>query len=131
MPVNAACPFLDLVCGPYLLFELVLAVVNDDGVVVAVEAVDEGLDGGLVQVPDVGGGLPGLLVQEHELRVNGPEGVDHHLALDRLDGVNHHRHSPLVQLLETLWWGGMEKRRSGHVPCQRGRAPPKTVPAGC
>ena len=51
---------------------------------------------------DVGGGLPGLLVEEHELRVDGAEGVDDHLALDRLDRIHHHGHRALVQLLEAL-----------------------------
>lgn len=96
----------------HLLLELVLAVVDYDGVVVAVEPVDERLDGGLVQVANVGGCLPGLLVQEHQLRVDSPEGINHHLALHRLDGVDHHGHRALVQLLEALafcvsgmgWW---------------------------
>ena len=39
------------------LFQLVLAVVDGDGVVVPVQAVDQCLDGGLVQVTQHGGGL--------------------------------------------------------------------------
>lgn len=86
----------------YLFLQLVLAVVNDNGVVMAVETMNQRLDGRLVQVANVGGGLAGLLIEEHQLRVDGAEGVNHDLALDGLDGINHHGHSTLVQLLKTL-----------------------------
>ena len=41
------------------LFQLVLTVVDRDGVVVPVQAVNQGLDGRLVQVTQHGGGLSG------------------------------------------------------------------------
>lgn len=63
----------------HLLLELVLAVVDADGVVVCVEAVDAGLDAGLVEEADVGCGLAGLLAHEDHLRVDQAERVDHHL----------------------------------------------------
>ena len=43
------------------LFQLVLAVVDGDGVVVPVQAVNQCLDGGLVQVTQHGGGLSGRI----------------------------------------------------------------------
>ena len=45
----------------HVFLEVGFLVVDCDGVVVAVEPVDEGLDGGFIEVSEVGGGLPGLL----------------------------------------------------------------------
>lgn len=45
----------------------------------AVEAVDECLDGGLVEVPQVGGGLAWLLAQHHCLGADEAERINHHL----------------------------------------------------
>lgn len=49
-----------------------LPVGDGDGVVVAVEAMDERLNGGLVQVAQVAGRLARLLPQHHHLRVDQP-----------------------------------------------------------
>ena len=49
-----------------------MPVVDGYGVVVPVEAVDEGLYGGLVQVAQIGSRLPRLLPQHHGLRVYQP-----------------------------------------------------------
>ena len=84
----------------HLLLELVLAVVDDDGVVVPVEPVDEGLDAGLVEVPDVAGGLAGLLPEHHELGVDEAEAVDDDLALDGLDGIDDQSDGAGIQRLE-------------------------------
>lgn len=86
----------------HLLFQFVFPIVDADGVVVSVEAVDEGLHGGLLQVAKVGGGLAGLLAQHHHVGVDEAEGVDHHLALHRLDGVHHHGYGTLRQRFEGL-----------------------------
>ncbi len=51
---------------------------------------------------EVGGGLPRLLSHHQQLRVDGPEGVDDHLALHALDGVNDDCDRARVQLLEGL-----------------------------
>lgn len=50
----------------------------------SVQAVDEGLYGGLVEMAQVGCALPGLLTQHQGLRVDQAEGVDDDLALDGL-----------------------------------------------
>ena len=50
-----------------------------EGVVLPVEAVDDGRERGLLQVPEVRGGLARLLADDQELRVRAPEAVDHHL----------------------------------------------------
>mmetsp|Transcript_3158 Transcript_3158/g.12678 ORF Transcript_3158/g.12678 Transcript_3158/m.12678 type:complete len:233 (+) Transcript_3158:326-1024(+) len=86
----------------HLLLQLVLPVVDHNGVVVAVEAVDQRLDAGLVQLAHVARGLPRLLAQHHQLRVNEAEAVDHHFALHALDGIHHESHRARVQLLEAL-----------------------------
>mmetsp|Transcript_13927 Transcript_13927/g.34321 ORF Transcript_13927/g.34321 Transcript_13927/m.34321 type:complete len:229 (+) Transcript_13927:118-804(+) len=84
----------------HALLQLVLPVVDGDGVVVAVEAVDERLDGGLVEVAQVGGGLARLLAEHHGLGADQAERVNHHLALHTLHRVHHHCHCSLVELLE-------------------------------
>jgi len=86
----------------YLLLQLILAVVDHNGVVMPIQPVDQSLDTGLVQVTDVGSGLPRFLIEQHELRVDGSESVDDYLALNGLDRVDHHGHGTLVQLLEAL-----------------------------
>ena len=71
-------------CGDPVLTEVTagarhLPEVDGNGIVVAVKAVDESLNGGLVQVAQVAGCLAGLLPQYHGLWADEPEGVDHHL----------------------------------------------------
>ena len=48
-----------------------------------VEAMDECLDRGLVQVAQVAGCLPRLLAQHHGLRADEAEGIDHDLIMKR------------------------------------------------
>lgn len=86
----------------HLLLQLILAVADGNRVIVAVEPVNQGLDGGLLEVPNVGGGLPGLLSHHEELWVDEAEGVNHDLSLHRLDGINHHCHRSGVEGLEAL-----------------------------
>ena len=40
------------------------------------------------------------LAEHHHVRVDEPEGVDHDLALHRLDGVHHHRYGPEGELVQ-------------------------------
>ena len=63
----------------HLLLELVFPVVDGDGVVVPVEAMDEGLDRGLLQMAQVGGGLAWLLSQHHHVWVDQSEGINYYL----------------------------------------------------
>lgn len=86
----------------HFLLEFVLLVGDGDGVVLTVEAVDERLDGGLVEVADVGGGLARLLPQHVGLREDEAEGVDDDLALDGLDGVDDDGDGARVELLKAL-----------------------------
>ena len=63
---------------------------------------DEGLDGGLVEVAEVGGALPRLLAQHECLRVDEAEGVDDNFALDGLDRVDDDGDGAGRELLEGL-----------------------------
>lgn len=86
----------------HVLFQRGLAVADAYRVVVPVKAVDQGLDGGFVKVADVGGGLPGFLAEHEGLRVDEAEGVDDHLALDGLDGVDDDGDGAGCELFEGL-----------------------------
>ena len=72
-----------------MLFQFVIAIVNDYAVVMPVESMDECIDAGLVQMSNVGGGFLWLLSQHHKLCIDKSEAVDDHLALHRLYGVHH------------------------------------------
>lgn len=67
-----------------------------------VEAVDEGLDGGLVEVADVGRCLAGLVAHHEGLRVDEAEGVDDNFSLYGLDGVDDDCDGARGELLERL-----------------------------
>jgi hypothetical protein len=78
---------------------------------VAVQAVDEGLDRGLVEVTDVGGGLAGLVAHHEGLRVDEAEGIDDDLALDGLDGVDYDGDGAGRELLERLLGVDIDRRQ--------------------
>ena len=63
---------------------------------------DEGLDGGFVEVAEVGGGLPWFLAEHEELGGDEPECVNHDFAFDGLNGVDDHRDGTRSQLLKRL-----------------------------
>lgn len=75
--------------GPYVLVEVhqhvllqpCLAVIDCNAVVVAVEAVNESLNRGLVEVTQVGRRLAGLLAHNHGLRLDKTERINDDLAL--------------------------------------------------
>mmetsp|Transcript_46170 Transcript_46170/g.143021 ORF Transcript_46170/g.143021 Transcript_46170/m.143021 type:complete len:272 (+) Transcript_46170:250-1065(+) len=100
--LQAVLPLLPAQVQQHLLLQVVLPVVDGDGVVVPVQAVDERRDRRLVEVPDVGGRLAGLLAKHQHLVVDEPEAVDDDLTLDGLYRVHHDPHGPGVQLLEAL-----------------------------
>lgn len=54
----------------------------------AVEAVYQGLDGGLIEVAEVRGCLAGFLAEHEGLRVDEAERIDDDFALNGLDGVD-------------------------------------------
>lgn len=66
----------------HILLQSGLAVIDTNGVVVAVEAVDKRLDGGLVEVTDVRSGLAGLVAHHERLWIYEAEGINYHFALD-------------------------------------------------
>lgn len=88
------------------LLELCLTIVDRDGIVVSVETVDKGLNGGFVYVSDVGCRLPGFLALQYGARINQTEGINHNFAFDGLDGVNNHSDSTRVKRFKRLArWG--------------------------
>lgn len=84
------------------LLQLRFAVRDGNRVVMPVQAVDERLDRGLVDVPDVRGCLAGLLAHDDCVRVDEPEGVDYYFALDGLDGVDDDGYGTRLEGLEGL-----------------------------
>ncbi len=86
----------------HILLEPRLAIVDADAVVMSVQAVDQRLDRRLVQVAQIRRRLPRLMAHHERLRVDQPEGVDDHFALDGLDRVDDDGHRACVELLEGL-----------------------------
>lgn len=68
----------------------------------AIEAVDQGLDAGFVEVANVGGGLAGFLAEHEGLRVDEAEGVDDDFAFDGLDRVDDDGYCAGRELFEGL-----------------------------
>ena len=86
----------------HVLFQPGFPVVDANAVVMPVEAVDQRLDGGFVQVSEVRRRLPRLVAHHQGLWVDEPEGVDDHFAFDGLDGVHDDGDGAGGQLLEGL-----------------------------
>lgn len=63
---------------------------------------DKGLNGGFVEVADVGGCLAWLLTEHEGLGVDEAEGVNDDLALDGLDGVDNDGDGARGELFEGL-----------------------------
>mmetsp|Transcript_120 Transcript_120/g.157 ORF Transcript_120/g.157 Transcript_120/m.157 type:complete len:260 (+) Transcript_120:259-1038(+) len=93
-------PFVEV--HEHLFFKFIFAVVDDDGVVVAVESMNECLDGWFVDMSHVAGGLPGFLSKHHELWIDEPETVDDDLSLDGLYGIDDERDGSGVERLKAV-----------------------------
>mmetsp|Transcript_19836 Transcript_19836/g.54762 ORF Transcript_19836/g.54762 Transcript_19836/m.54762 type:complete len:352 (+) Transcript_19836:2-1057(+) len=100
--LQAIRPLLPAQVQKHLLLQIVLTVIDRDGIVVAVEAVNERRYRGFVQMADVRRRLPGFLAEHEHLVVDEPETVNHDLALHRLDRIHHNPHGARIQLLEAL-----------------------------
>lgn len=68
----------------------------------SVEAVDESLDGRLVEMSQVGGTLTRFLAEHERLWVDEPESIDDDLAFDRLDGIDNDGDGSGCKLLKRL-----------------------------
>lgn len=86
----------------HVLFERSLSVVDADGVVVAIQTVDKGLDRGFVQMANVRCGLAGLVTHHESLRVDQAEGVNDNLALDGLYRIDDYGNGAGSELFERL-----------------------------
>lgn len=85
-----------------MLLEFVLLVVDSYRVILSIEAVNESLNGRLMKMSDVGGGVPGLCAKHLKLRGNKAEGIDDNLALHRLYRINNDSNGTGIQLLKAL-----------------------------
>lgn len=86
----------------HVLLQSGLAVVDGDAVVVSVQSVDKSLNGGLVEMAQVRGCLPGLLAHDDGLGLDKTESIDDDLTLDGLDGIDDDGDGTGRQLLERL-----------------------------
>jgi hypothetical protein len=77
----------------HLLFQFILAVVNDNAVVMTVQAMDECLDRRLLQMANIAGRLTRLVTEHHQLWIDQAKAVNDDFALDRLDRIDHQCHS--------------------------------------
>ena len=68
----------------------------------SVETVDERLDGGFVQVTQIGCALPRFLAQHERLWIDKSEGINHNLAFHGLDRVNDDGDGSRCKLFEGL-----------------------------
>ena len=96
------CPVPLVKVHQHCLLELRFPVVNRDRIVVPVEAMDERLDGGLVDMPDIRRRLTRLKPLQDHGGIDQSEGVDHDLALHGLDRVDDDGDRAAVELLERL-----------------------------
>jgi hypothetical protein len=86
----------------HILLERGFAVPDADGIVMTIEAVDEGLDGRFVEVAEVRSRLPRFLAHHERLRVYEAESVDDDFAFDGLDGVDDDGDGARGELFEGL-----------------------------
>jgi hypothetical protein len=82
-------PFVEI--HQHTLLQLRLAVIDSDRVIMPVEAMDEGLNGRLVYVSNVGGRLPCLTTSHDGMLVDETECINDDLALDGLNRIDHDR----------------------------------------
>jgi len=94
----------------HVFFEGGFAVVDANAVIVAVEAVNQSLDGGLVEMAQVGGGLTRFLAEHEGLGVDESEGVDYYFAFDGLDGVDDYGNGAGGELFEGLLGINIDRR---------------------
>lgn len=84
----------------HCLFQLGLAVIDSNRVIVAVQSMNQCLDRRLVNVSDVGCCLPWLPTRKYSLGVDETEGINDYLAFHRLDGINDHRNAAVLHLFK-------------------------------
>lgn len=94
----------------HVLLQSSLPVVDRNAVVVAIQAVDESLDRGLVQVSQVRCCLARLLTHHNSLGLNETEGINDDLALHGLNRVDDDGDGARSQLLEGLLGVDIDRR---------------------
>jgi hypothetical protein len=123
------CPFLLVKVEQHFLLQFILPVINCYGVIMPIQTMDQGLkrklqkrsksctlkrmwskscllrtylNWWLIQMPEIGCGLPWFLAQHHSLWVDKAECINDHLPLDALNWIYHYSYSPLIQSFKAL-----------------------------
>mmetsp|Transcript_9449 Transcript_9449/g.14233 ORF Transcript_9449/g.14233 Transcript_9449/m.14233 type:complete len:256 (+) Transcript_9449:310-1077(+) len=102
---QASSPILFVKVLKNLLFKVILAPVYDQRVVVLVQSVNTCLNSGLLEKPNVRGGLTGFSRKgHHHLRARGDhtEGVNNYFTLNTLHWIDHNCSRPGIQLFKGL-----------------------------
>jgi len=115
-------PVLLMQVHKHRLLDFRLPVVDSDRVIMTVQTMDQCLNGGFLDMTNIRGGLSRFDAHYNGRSGNSPEGVDDHLALDRLYGIDNDGHRSVVHHFE-----GLRESLKRHCPLQEGRH----VPVGC
>lgn len=116
----------------HVLLESRFPVGNSNAVVVAIQTVNQSLDGGLVQMTQVGGCLAGLLAHDNGLGLDETESINNDLALYGLNRVDDDGDGTGSELLEGLLSVNVDRRqpaaetRMRVVPADNGLWPART-----
>mmetsp|Transcript_24751 Transcript_24751/g.57698 ORF Transcript_24751/g.57698 Transcript_24751/m.57698 type:complete len:266 (-) Transcript_24751:471-1268(-) len=84
----------------HLFFQFVLTIINDNRIIMSVEAMNQSLNRRFLQMTNIGRGLSWLLSQHHQLGIDQAKAINHHLAFDGLDGIHHESDSSRVECLK-------------------------------
>lgn len=82
-------PILLVQIHQHFLFQFIFAIADADGIVVAVQAVNQCLNAGFVEVSNVAGGLARFLTQHHGFGGDESESVNDNFSFHRLNWINH------------------------------------------
>lgn len=99
---QSLCPIPLVEITKHALFQLGLLVVDGDGVIMAVETMDQGVNGRFVEVSNIGRRLSGLSSCHCSGRLNQAEGINDDFALDGLDGIDDDCYCSRSELFECL-----------------------------
>mmetsp|Transcript_37370 Transcript_37370/g.45064 ORF Transcript_37370/g.45064 Transcript_37370/m.45064 type:complete len:277 (-) Transcript_37370:411-1241(-) len=115
----------------HLLLQLLLPIINHDGIIMTIQSVDQRLNAGFVQMPDIAGGLSRFLPQHHQLRIDQSKTINHNFPLHRLNRIHHQRHRPRIQRFERILGVNIDptqpapEPRVGMIPPNHHLRPPR------
>jgi hypothetical protein len=91
------CPVALVQVHQHALLQLRLPIIDGDRIIMSVQAVDESLNGRLIDMADIRGRLPRLAASYHSLGLDQAECVYDHFAFDRLNRINDNCHRTRVK----------------------------------